>query len=324
MNKLSFNLGTLGIEAADTPLAVGHVALANEGAMAASFLSEPLTDYAAGWKSDDGKLEALLKFMAPGVRVAPRFEYKKANNGDEFAMIADDKDVRTLYGEYALVKSIGETVNAKTVSKGLSTVIEKDSEQPGDREAKVAWLKRLLMRAECLRAFTLLNGAATNSAKTWGSSATPDVDILAAIGAFGDAVGVDGNRVLFGSTAWQKRIGAYAAQAQSHFAVPATMEALADFLGVDGCLKSTERYTSGSGKSKIVSANLVLVFAGQANASVDDFSTAKRFWTPKQGGSEYVTFVDEITNPELVKITVAHRSQIALTCSTGVQKLTIS
>ena len=322
--KQAYNLATLGILPVDAALAPGLVALANEAAMAASFLSEPLTDYATGWKSDDGKLEALLEFTAPGVRVAPRFEYKTANNGDEFALIADDKDVRALFGEYALVKSIGDTVQSKTVSKGLSTVIEKDTEQPGDREAKVAWLKRLQMRAECLRAFTLLNAAATNSAKTWGSSATPDVDLLAAIEAFGDAVGVNANRVLFGSTAWQKRIGAYAAQSQSHFVVPTSMDALADFLGVDGCLKSSERYTSGSGKSKIVSANTVLVFAGQANASTDDFSTCKRFWTPKAGGAEWVTFIDEITNPELVKITVAHRSQIAVTCSTGVQKLTIS
>lgn len=322
MNKLMFNLATIGI--ADGAPAVGKVTLANEGAMAASYLSQPLTDYATGWKSDDGRLEALLEFMAPGVRVAPRFEYKTANNADAFAMVADNKDVRALFGEYALVKTLGDTVQSKTVNKGLTTVIEKDTEMPGDRETKVAWLKRMLLKADCYRAYTALNGAATNASKTWGSDATPDVDLLAAIDAFGDAVGVDANRVLFGSTAWQKRVGAYAARASANFVPPATMQGLADFLGIDGCMKSTERYTNGSGKSKIVSSNLVLVFAGEANPSADDFSTLKRFWTPKAGGSEYVTYVDEVTNPELVKITVAHRSQIVVTASKGVQKLTIS
>lgn len=322
MNPRSFSLSPLGILAGAPQ--VGKVTLANENAMAASFLSQPLTDYATGWKSQDGKLEALLDFLAPGVRVAPRFEYKVANNNDEFAMIADDKDVRALFGEYALVKTIGDTVQSKTVSKGLTTVLEKDTEMPGDREAKVAWLKRMLLKAECFRAFTLLNAAATNTAKTWNNTATPDVDLMAAVTAFGDAVGVDANRILFGSTAWQKRFSAYAAKAASNMVPPSTVQGLADLLAVDGCLVSSERYTSGNGKAKLVSAATVLVFAGQANASQDDFSTVKRFWTPKAGGSEYVTYVDETTNPELVKITVAHRSQIATTCSTGVQKLTIS
>lgn len=320
----NYNLASLGILPADAALAPGRVALANEGAFGASFMSEPLTQYAAGWKSDDGKLEKLLEFLCPGVKVARRFEYRVANNGDLFALIADDQDVRALYGEFATVKSLGSIVNSKTVSKGLTTVIEKDSELPGEREDKVAWLKRLLIKAEIYRAWTLMNAAASNTAKTWGSTATPDIDVIAAVNAYGDAVGIDANRVLFGATAWQKRIGAYAAQDAKNFVPPATLQGVADFCGVDECLKSTERYTSGTGKARLTSANIVLVFQGQANASLEDPSTAKRFWTPEEGGGEYMTYVDEVTNPKLVKITVAHTSQVALTISTGVQKITVS
>lgn len=320
----NYNLANLGILPSTAALAPGRVALANEGAFGASFLSEPLTQFATGWKSDDGRLEKLLDFLAPGVKTARRFEYRVANNGDAFALIADDQDVRALYGEFATVKSLGDVVNSKTVSKGLTTVIEKDSELPGEREDKVAWLKRLLMRAEIYRAWSLMNAAATNTAKTWNASSTPDIDLIAAVDAYGNAVGIDANRILFGSTAWQKRIGAYAAQDSKNFVPPATLQGVADFCGVDECLKSSERYTSGTGKVKLVSANTVLVFQGQANATSEDPSTAKRFWTPEEGGGEYVTYIDEVTNPKLVKITVAHTSQVALTVSAGVQKLTIS
>lgn len=323
MNR-SINLGVLGIQPAGVALNPGQVGLANEGAFAASFLSQPLTDYATGWKSDDGKLEAALEFLAPGCRVARRFEFKKANNADEFAMIADDGDVRALFGEYKLVKSIGDVVQSKTVLKGLTTVLERDTEMPGDRQAKVAWLKRMLLKADLYRAWALLNTAATNTAKTWNSSANPDGDLRDAIDAFGDAVGIDANRILFGSTAWNKRVSCYEAAAAKGITHPLTFDGLRDYLAVDGVMKSAERYTTSSGKSKIVSANIVYLFQGQANVSTEDPSTLKRFWSPKEGGSEYVTYVDETTNPELVKITVAHASQIVATCSTGVQKLTIS
>lgn len=324
MNIKGYNLATLGIHGADERIAPGQVALANESAFQASFQSEPLTGYALGWKSDDGKLEKLLDFLAPPCRVARRFDYRTANNGDQFAMIADDADVRALYGEYKMVKTLGDLATGKTVSKGFSTVIERDSEMPGERENKVAWLKRMLLKAEIYRAWTLLNAASSNTAKTWNSSAHPDSDLRNAIEAFGDAVGIDANRILFGSTSWTKRMGAYEAQDAKNFVPPATPAALADFLGVDECLVSKERYTSGAGKSRLVSANTVLCFQGQQVLSTEDSSTLKRFWTPKPSGGEWVVYVDEKFSDELVKITVAHTSQIATTCSTGVQKLTIS
>lgn len=321
MNKIGYSLSDLGILDAGRA-SVGAVAIANEAAMNASFLSEPLTDYATGWHTDGKKLEEALEFMAPSVRVARRFEYFKGNNADTFAMIADNKDVRALFGEFMLVKTIGDTVDSHTVSKGLTTVIEKDSEMPGEREEKVRWLKKILLRAECYRAWSLLNASSTNAGKTWGASANPDNDLMTAIAAYGDVVGVDANRVLFGATAWQKRYGAFAAQDSKNFVPPATTEALGQFLGADVMI-SKERYTSGQGKNRIVSGNAVMVFQGEANATKDDPSTLKRFWTPEKGGQEYVVYVDE-TKAKLVYITVAHMSQIVATSASGVQKLTIS
>ena len=320
MNK-GYDLGFLGISPAGQG-GVGKVAIANESAMNASFLSEPLSDYATGWKSDESLLENELDFLAPGVRVARRFGYFKGNNADAFAMAADGSDVRALYGEFTTVKTLDDTVDSHTVSKGFTTVIEKDSEMPGEREEKVRWLKKLLMRAEIYRAWSLLNACATNSAKTWDDKATPDKDIMAAITAFGDKVGIDANRVLFGSNAWQTRFSSYQAQNTKNFIPPATTDALGAFLGADVMIAKS-RYTNGSGKSRIVSANTVLVYQGEKNASKDDPSTIKRFWTPENGSREYGVYIDE-THAKLVRITVAHQSQIVATCGEGVQKLTIA
>lgn len=320
MNK-GYDLGFLGISPVGQG-GIGKVAIANESAMNASFLSEPLSDYATGWKSDESLLENELDFLAPGVRVPRKFEYFKGNNADAFAMAADGSDVRALYGEFATVKTLDDTVDSHTVSKGFTTVIEKDSEMPGEREEKVRWLKKLLMRAEIYRAWSLLNACATKSAKTWDDKATPDKDIMAAITAFGDKVGIDANRVLFGSTAWQTRFGSYQAQNTKNFIPPATADALGAFLGADVMIAKS-RYTSGSGKSRIVSANTVLIYQGEKNASKDDPSTIKRFWTPENGSREYGVYIDE-THAKLVRITVAHQSQIVATYGEGVQKLTIA
>ena len=314
-----YDLGFLGI---GKSAGIGKVAIANEAALNASFLSEPLSDYATGWKSEDGRIEKELEFFAPGVRVPRKFEYFTGNNADSFAMVADDADVRALFGEFTVVKTIADTVDSHTVSKGLTTYIEKDSEMPGEREEKVRWLKRLLMKAEEYRGWRLLNTVATNSGKTWGANATPDLDVLKAITDFGDVVGIDANRVMFGSTAWQKRIGCYQAQDTKNFVPPATVAGLGEFLAADVMVSKT-RYTSGEGKARIMSANTVLVFQGESGASKDDASTIKRFWTPENGGREYGVYIDE-TSAKLVKITVAHQSQIVATYNKGVQKLTIS
>lgn len=319
-----YNLASLGIMEAGSVIGPGQVALANEGAFGKSFFSQPMTNYAIGWKTEDKKLENLLEFIAPGVRTARRFEYKKANNADEFALIADGSDVRALFGEFKMVQTIGDIVNAKTVSKGLTTVIEKDNEQPHDVKDKIKWLKKLLIKAEIYRAMTLLAAAATNTAKTWNKDARPDMDLMAAIDAFGDKVGVDANRILMGTSAWMKRIGAYQAGARSNFVPPATLKDLADFLNVDEIFKSSQRYTSGDDRAKLVAANKVFIFAGERGASLDDFSTIKRFWSPDEGGGEYAVFIDDQTSAKLKKVTVCHTSQIATTCATGVQSLTIS
>ena len=66
MNKINYSLAPLGILPSATNLAPGQVAMANSELMNDTFYSEPLTSYAVGWRSEDGRLEELLRTLAPG------------------------------------------------------------------------------------------------------------------------------------------------------------------------------------------------------------------------------------------------------------------
>lgn len=327
MNKFgSYNLGVLGIS--DGNVGIGRAVLANEAAFNATFFSQPLTDFAVGYKTDAKKVDEILAFYAPKVRTTRKFQYKVANNADAFAVIADDGDVRALGGQFKTVTTNGDIVDSHTVSKGLSTVVDRDEleENPNALEEKVAWLMLLLKRADALRAWTILNAAATNTAKTWSAAAgTPDMDLLEKIDAAGDSLGFNPNRIGFGSTAWQKRLLCLGSKntAGGFAGYSLTPDALAQFLAVEKIAINSERYTSGSGKAKIVSSNIVLMFTGADSSSTEDPSNAKTFWSPVMGGGEYAVFKDE-TQAELIKVTVMHKSQIVLTNSLGLQKLTIS
>lgn len=326
MNK-GYSLAPLGITA-DAP-SVGKAALANEAAFNATFFSQPLTDYAVGFRTDAGKVEALLDFLAPKVQTSRRFQYKKADNGSAFAAVADNDDVRAIGGEFKTVEARGDIVDSHTVSKGLTTVVDRDEldENPNVLEQKVAWLKLLLLRGDAIRAWAVLNAAASNTAKTWSASAgAPDQDLLAALDTAGDSMGFNPNRILFGSTAWQKRLLCLGASDKAAGFAGFSMKPadLAQFLGIDEILISSERYqASASAKSKVTTANVALLFSGFANASTEDASNAKLFWSPAMGGGEYAVFKDE-TSAENIKVTVMHKSQVVLANSLGIQKITVS
>lgn len=322
----SYNLATIGIS--DGSAGIGRAVLANEAAFNATFFSKPLTDFAVGFKSDEKKVDDLLAFLAPKVRTTRKFQYKVADNADAFAVVSDDSDARALGGQFKTVATTGNIVDSHTVSKGLSTVVDRDDleENPNALEEKVAWLMLLLKRADALRAWTLLANGATNTAKTWSAEeGTPDQDLLEKIDAAGDSLGFNPNRILFGSTAWQKRLLCLGSKntAGGFAGYSLSPDALAQFLAVDKVMVSSERYTSGTGKAKIVGAAIALMFTGSDSASTEDPSNAKTFWSPVMGGGEYAVFKDE-TQAEFVKVTVMHKSQIVLTNTLGMQKLTIS
>jgi len=323
--KLSlYNLAQIGV--ANAAARGGGIGLANEAAFASTFFSQPLTEYTVGWMRDQKALLDLLEFLAPEVRAARRFEFRKANAKDPFIAFEDDADVRALYGEFKRLQSTGAIVQAKTLHKGFSKLLDADEikDDPMAEETAVGVLTAALIRAEILRAVSILNAAATNDAKTWSTGADADADLLAALAAGGDAAGLDPNRLLFGRTAWQNRLkGLRALDTAGGFASAGlSPEALASWLGIDAAMICKERYQSGAGKAALVTNNLVLAYNAAPGGSKDDPSNIKRFVTPSEGG-QFRVFRREVAS-DLVEITVSHYSNIVLTASSGVRKLTIS
>lgn len=324
MNPITYNLGLIGIAPEATRR--GAIGLANEAAFSSTFLSQPLTQYAVGWLQSQQALLALLEFIAPEVRSARRFEFRKANAKDAFVACENGEDIRALYGEFKRIQSTGEIIDSKTLHKGLSKIVDADErrDDPLAEETAVSVLTLALIRADILRAITILNAAATNEAKTWSTGADADADLLAAVIAGGDSAGLDPNRVLFGRTAWQNRLKGLRAldTAGGHASAGLSPEALAAWLGIDAAMICKERYQSGSGKSALVTNNIVLAFNAHAGATKDDPSNIKRFVTPSEGG-QFRVFRRELTS-DLIEISVSHYSNVVLTASSGVRKLTIS
>jgi hypothetical protein len=312
-----------GILAADKNIVAGPIYLVNEARLTQATFSEPLTAYATGWR-DGENIEAMLNFIAPAIDVSRRFEFKKADNSEEFLSELDDE--RAIGSSFKRVEYKGSTINSKTLNKGLTRRLDRDDMIEGQEEQEVRRLMARILRNELRRASTaLLAIDSAGTAKTWGSSANPDDDVLASIDLAGDAAGIDPNRVLYGKGAWAKRRSSYAAQttAGANTGISMTPAQVAEVLAVEEVRVTRERYTSSaSAKSKIVGAYVVSFF-GRNDIGKDDPSCLKRFVSPVQSGGRWGVYREEI-GAKFIDITVEHYSQIVATSTVGSKKLTIS
>ena len=315
-----------GLEMDRGQIQPGQVCLANESRFNSTFFSEPLTAYATGWR-DPNNIESLLDFVAPPVQVGRRFEFKKADNSEAFLLETDDS--RAMGAVFKTIEFKGSTQTDKTANKGLTVRIDLDmaGEMPNWRELYTARLLQRLLRNELKRAMELVLASAINTGKTWDTTVgkDPDQDVIAELLASADAMGLRSNRVIFGDVAWNKRLLAHRAQtsAGGYASAGLTPDELAGFLGVEGVRISRERYqTNPSTKAKIV-PDVVLLFYGIDAATPDDPTHAKRFWSAVEGGGKYRVYEQQV-NSKIVDLTVEHYSNVLITSTVGLRKLTIT
>jgi hypothetical protein len=304
-------------------LVSGGLFAANEARFTSSNYSEPLTQYVVGWQ-DPANLEELLAFLAPAVPNTPRrFEFKKATNSEAF--LTETDDVRAIGSAFKRVEQKGETVTDKTHNKGLTTRVDHDDVLGDDwRERKVAWLKSRLLRNEVIRAIALIDAASTNLAKTWDADADPDADVRDSLRLATNSSGIRPNRLAIGEGAWDKRYDAYVLgdNPGRYTQSDKTPEELARKLGIDVARVISARYqSSSSAKSKVLDA-IVYAFLAEEVLDKDDPSNIKRFVSPTQQGAMWGVYIEEF--PKYTDITVEHYSNIVITSTLGIRKLTIS
>ncbi len=311
------------------PLVPGQIyTLANDSRFTETFYNEPLTTYSVGWR-DPENIEATLNALAPEVPVPRRFSFKKQDNAQEFLSEIVD-DVRAIGSDFKKVEYSGTEVPSKTQNKGLMIVVDLENVAEGTNweQENVARLLRRLNRNELRRAQAALTAAATNTNKTWNSSADPDQDIGTDLITANTASGIFPNRVVFGATAWHTRRGAYRAQdnAGGYASAQLTPEQLAEYLGVGRVIVSRERYQSGAAAKSEVFGTKVLMYYADDMAGTEDPSNIKRFVSmhgADQGGGRFRVYRQQLSS-KLVAISVEHYSQIVVTSTLGIRQFTVS
>jgi hypothetical protein len=154
-------------------------------------------------------------------------------------------------------------------------------------------------------------------------AANPDADIRNMLASGADAVGIFGNRVLFGEDAWYKRSDNYDQQQNAGALRSAglTPDELAPRLFVDGVQVLSSRYQdTASTKAKILT-NVVYGYYAENSGIKDEPSNLKRFVTPCEQGL-YRVYMDQ--RAKYTDLTVEHYSNIIVTSPLGVTKLTVS
>ncbi len=310
----------------------GQVMFANDSRFLETYFSEPMTNYAVGWR-DPNDIEASLAFIAPPVTVGRRFEWKKANNAEEFLSEVVD-DTRAIGSDFKRVEFTASDVTDKTLNKGLTYIADLDNVNVNDtnwQNNKVAKLLRRLYRNEYRRGITAVAAASTNTAVTWDTTAgkNPDQDIKTGLITATNATGIRPNRVLYGDTALNKRGLSYEGQTGStaYGQIAAlNMDQLATRLMVNKVMVSKERYQTGNAAKAEIVANLVLAFFAEDGVDTEDPSNVKRFvsvFDKEQGGGLVRVYIQQIS-AKLVAITVEHYSKIVVTYLGGMMKWTVS
>lgn len=172
---------------------MSEIISANENRFSAGNYSEALTAFTVGW-NDPENTAKILDFIAPPIAVGRRFEFKRSDNAQAFYSESDD--VRAIGAEFKRVSYSGESVNEKTINKGLTIRVDHD-EVAGDdwQERYVQMLLQRLLRNELRRAVAAIDTIAAASAetKTWNAQSNPDADIREMLMQAADESGVRPN-----------------------------------------------------------------------------------------------------------------------------------
>lgn len=305
-----------------------RIVAANASLFTEAYFSEPLTQYAVGWR-DPNNIEETVNFFAPPVAVPRRFEYAEFTNAEEFLSDASNDDLRAIRGDFKELEYTELKTSAKTLNRGLKISVDLDqvADKTNWREMYVAKIKRRLLRNKLRRAVALLSAAANNTAKTWDTTAgkNPDGDVRTELKTAATVSGIRPNRVGYGDTAWDARASSHEAQnnAGGYAAAQRTPEQVASYLNVDKVKVSRERYQSAAASKSEILNTLVLMFYALEMMDAEDPSNIKGFWSPCENG-EAMRVYERQVGAKLYEIVVEHYELIKITSTLGIRQFTIT
>lgn len=299
----------------------GSVQPASESRFNSAHFSEALTAFSSGYK-DPENLGELLEFIAPSIPVGRRFEFKRTNNAEAFLSEVDD--IRSIGSSFKRVEYTGESVNEKTLNKGLTIRIDHDEIVSDDwQERHVQLLIQRLFRNELRRAITVLDHASIESPLSWTDQSNPDSDLRKVLSDATNLSGIRPNRLLIGESAWDARCTVYENKTgyASLRSADISPKELAQKLLVDEVKIIRARYQSNlNEKTQIAGSNIYAYFAQNA-VTKDEPSNLKRFVTPVDTGNAFRVYIEE--QSKFTNISVEHYSNIVVTSNIGIQKITI-
>ncbi len=314
------------------PQRFGDIVAVNAASAFASSLAQDISGYLAGLPSTDES--NLLDLIAPPVMTADFFQFAKA---DDLAYIteADDSDIRAVGANFKRIQFSGSTVTDGTVQKGLTQRVDhrtipmiNGSRVAGWENNVAAGLKNRLIRAEKVRALSVLDAAANPTAVNWTSTpatANPDGDIRKAAERTRIATGLASTNLMIGSTAQQTRQDAYEAGARTNQSNHGDYnpQQIANYAQCRTGFIETGMRQSKKGATKVVTlGNVVYVYNAEKTPMVQDPSNIKRCWTPTLNGGMWMVFVQD--SAAWTDITVFHQSKVIIPISVGIEKLTVS
>ncbi len=287
--------------------------------------SEGLTNFALGIPNDGEALRAARDAIAPLVPVGRRFEYASHTKAELLETDADDE--RSVGSDFKELKFTQTMVQDKLANRGLTITVDEDEVGSIPNWDQV-YTQRLVDRMDrngLVRDIALLDAAATNTARTWDTTAgkDPDADLKADLLLSGDGGGLQANRIVFGESAWTKRFLSHRAQtgAGGFASAGLTEDQLAALLTVDMVAVIKSRATSGSTFPQIAGSKVYSFFA-LPGLMAEDASNIKRFYGNVEG-SRYRVYKYRV-GAKLWKITVECYERTRITSLAGIRKSTIS
>lgn len=305
----------------------GTILAANDANFDADHLSEPLNDYIVGAPDDEGMLEA-VNALFPSIPTGRSFTYRVHNTAEQYQSdSADDADIREIGGDFPEIRPTGTQAEGRTDNKGLTMVLDNDQggEDSAVQQRAVTNLRNRLLRSDLRRGLVLLDAHDTSLSKTWSSGTDKDPDLDGAVSndLGGDDRGVDGNVIVWGKSAWIKRMIGIGANLSPGIAGRGTLDPMqaAALAGCERGIVLPFRYQSSPTAKTKVLGDSVFIYHAKQGAMPNDPSNIKRFVTNTQSGVFRVYIQSKLKK---TLVSVEHYSRLLAASTVGIRKLAIA